>query len=222
MSTLTLILLYTAACGALSAVVAAGFMLLPGERRNALLPHLVSFATGALLGAALLALLPHALEAGGGAHGIGIALVGGIIVVLRAGEAGAVAALSRGRLRGARADRAPPGARVGHADPVGRRVPQHPRRRADRGRLHDRPAPRRGHDHRRVRARDPAGSRRPRDPAARRHVAPARAGAERRRQPRLGRGRRDRLVPAGPGARSGCRTRSPSRRPASCTWRSPT
>lgn len=80
MSTLTLILLYTAACGALSAVVAAGFMLLPAERRNALLPHLVSFATGALLGAALLALLPHALEAGGGTHGIGIALVGGIIV----------------------------------------------------------------------------------------------------------------------------------------------
>ena len=80
MSTLTLILLYTAACGALSAVVAAGFMLLPVERRNALLPHLVSFATGALLGAALLALLPHALEAGGGTHGIGIALVGGIIV----------------------------------------------------------------------------------------------------------------------------------------------
>jgi zinc and cadmium transporter len=80
MSTLTLILLYTAACGALSAVVAAGFMLLPDERRNALLPHLVSFATGALLGAALLALLPHALEAGGGTHGIGIALVGGIVV----------------------------------------------------------------------------------------------------------------------------------------------
>ncbi|MGE0029494.1 MAG: ZIP family metal transporter [Steroidobacteraceae bacterium] len=79
MSTLTLILLYTGGCGALSAVVAAGFMLMPGERRNALLPHLVSFATGALLGAALLALLPHALEAGGGAHGIGIALVGGII-----------------------------------------------------------------------------------------------------------------------------------------------
>ncbi len=80
MSTFALILLYTAACGALSALVAAGFMLLPGRRRDALLPHLVSFATGALLGAALLALLPHALGAGGGAHGIGIALAGGIIV----------------------------------------------------------------------------------------------------------------------------------------------
>src|SRR4030095_15700062 len=54
-------------------------MLLPARRRNALLPHLVSFATGALLGAALLALLPHALESGAAAHGSGIALAGGII-----------------------------------------------------------------------------------------------------------------------------------------------
>ena len=79
MSTLYAIVLLTAACGALSALVAGGFLLLSAHRRNALLPHLVSFATGALLGAALLALLPHALDAGGGAHGIGIALVGGII-----------------------------------------------------------------------------------------------------------------------------------------------
>ncbi|MGQ0429791.1 MAG: ZIP family metal transporter [Gammaproteobacteria bacterium] len=79
MSTLALILLATAACGALSAVVAGGFMLLPMAKRNALLPHLVSFATGALLGAALLALLPHAIESAPGVHGIGIALAGGII-----------------------------------------------------------------------------------------------------------------------------------------------
>jgi zinc and cadmium transporter len=73
------ILLLTGAAGALSAFIAGGFMLLPAARRDALLPHLVSFATGALLGAALLALLPHAFESGVGAHGIGIALVGGII-----------------------------------------------------------------------------------------------------------------------------------------------
>ena len=79
MSTLTLIVLFTAACGALSALIAGSFMLLPAARRNALLPHLVSFATGALLGAALLALLPHALETEVGAHGIGLALAGGII-----------------------------------------------------------------------------------------------------------------------------------------------
>lgn len=79
MSTLAPILLLTAASGAASAIIAAGFMLLPPARRNVLLPHLVSFATGALLGAALLALLPHAIESGAGTHGIGIALAGGII-----------------------------------------------------------------------------------------------------------------------------------------------
>jgi zinc and cadmium transporter len=77
--TLAPVLLLTAACGALSALAAGVFMLLSPRRRDALLPHLVSFATGALLGAALLALLPHALDAGVGTHGIGIALAGGII-----------------------------------------------------------------------------------------------------------------------------------------------
>jgi zinc and cadmium transporter len=80
MATLTLIVLFTAGCGALSALIAGAFLLLPAARRDALVPHLVSFATGALLGAALLALVPHALESGVGAHGIGIALVAGIIV----------------------------------------------------------------------------------------------------------------------------------------------
>lgn len=82
MPTLALILVFTAACGALSALIAGGFLLLPEARRNAVLPHLVSFATGALLGAALLALLPHAIEAAGAGavHGIGIALAAGIIV----------------------------------------------------------------------------------------------------------------------------------------------
>ena len=79
MSSFTTVLLLTTAAGALSAFIAGGFMLLPAAKRNALLPHLVSFATGALLGAALLALLPHALDSGVGAHGIGMALAGGII-----------------------------------------------------------------------------------------------------------------------------------------------
>jgi zinc and cadmium transporter len=78
-STLTPILFLTAACGALSALIAAGFMLLPTARRDAVLPHLVSFATGALLGAALIALLPHAVASGGDMHGIGIALACGIV-----------------------------------------------------------------------------------------------------------------------------------------------
>jgi zinc and cadmium transporter len=78
-SSVASVIFLTAISGGLSAFIAGGFMLLPARRRNALLPHLVSFATGALLGAALLALLPHALESGAGAHGIGIALAGGII-----------------------------------------------------------------------------------------------------------------------------------------------
>lgn len=80
MSTLALIVLFTAGPGAISALIASAFLLLPAARRDALVPHLVSFATGALLGAALLALVPHALESGVGAHGIGIALVAGIII----------------------------------------------------------------------------------------------------------------------------------------------
>ena len=45
-----------------------------------MLPHLVSFATGALLGAALLALIPHAVEGAGmeNVHEVGIALIAGI------------------------------------------------------------------------------------------------------------------------------------------------
>jgi zinc and cadmium transporter len=73
------VLLLTLAAGALSAFIAGVFMVLPAAKRNALLPHLVSFATGALLGAALLALLPHAFNSGASAQGIGIALAGGII-----------------------------------------------------------------------------------------------------------------------------------------------
>lgn len=81
MSTLALILGFTAAIGALSALIAGFFLMLPEARRTAILPHLVSFATGALLGAALLALLPDAIVAAGPGRtqGIGIALVAGII-----------------------------------------------------------------------------------------------------------------------------------------------
>ena len=52
--------------GVLSALAAALFLVLKESQRNHLLPHLVSFATGALLGAALLGLLPHALAAQAG------------------------------------------------------------------------------------------------------------------------------------------------------------
>ncbi len=82
MDTLLLILAFTVLSGALSATVAGAFLLLPEPRRHALLPHLVSFATGALLGAALLALLPHAIEGAGegNTHKVGAALLLGIML----------------------------------------------------------------------------------------------------------------------------------------------
>lgn len=81
MSTLALIVSFTALGGALSALVAGAFLLLPEASRQRLLPHLVSFATGALLGAALLALLPHAVDGAGpgNTHRIGLALIAGIL-----------------------------------------------------------------------------------------------------------------------------------------------
>ena len=77
--TLGWIVALTAAGGVASAMLAGVFLLLPESLRTKALPHLVSFATGALLGAALLALLPEALERVGadGAEGIGAALLAG-------------------------------------------------------------------------------------------------------------------------------------------------
>jgi zinc and cadmium transporter len=65
MSMLIWILLFCLLGGALSVIAAAVFLLLPEPLRDRLLPHAVSFAIGALLGAALLGLLPHALEGAG-------------------------------------------------------------------------------------------------------------------------------------------------------------
>ena len=74
------IVVFTALGGIASAALASAFLLLPERTSTRLLPHFVSFATGALLGAALLALLPEAMESVGadGAHGIGAALVVGL------------------------------------------------------------------------------------------------------------------------------------------------
>jgi zinc and cadmium transporter len=79
-STLTAILLFTALGGVVSAGLAGAFLLLSARSRARLMPHLVSFATGALLGAALLALLPHAMQGAGPfrSHQVGVALLAGI------------------------------------------------------------------------------------------------------------------------------------------------
>jgi zinc and cadmium transporter len=76
------IILFTALGGVLSAVAASIFLLAPGGLRLRVLPHLVSFATGALLGAALLGLLPHAIEGAGvgSIHSIGLALLIGLLI----------------------------------------------------------------------------------------------------------------------------------------------
>jgi zinc and cadmium transporter len=80
-STLGLIVVFTTLSGFVSALAASVFLALGTARRAAVLPHLVSFATGALLGAAFLGLIPHALDTmgEGGTHAVGLALLLGIL-----------------------------------------------------------------------------------------------------------------------------------------------
>jgi len=61
MSTLAWIILFSLLGGVLSVLAASVFLFLPEQWRTRLLPHFISFAIGALLGAAFLALLPHAI-----------------------------------------------------------------------------------------------------------------------------------------------------------------
>ena len=73
-------MLFAAFGGIASAAFAVVFLWMREESSVRILPHFLSFATGALLGAALLALLPEAMAAAGpaGAHGIGLTLVAGL------------------------------------------------------------------------------------------------------------------------------------------------
>jgi len=75
------IVLFCLVGGVLSVLAAAVFLLFSEALRDHLLPHLVSFATGTLLGAALLGLLPHALEgvASRDAHAIPLAVLLGLL-----------------------------------------------------------------------------------------------------------------------------------------------
>jgi zinc and cadmium transporter len=78
--TLAWILLATLFGGLLSAALASLFLLLGERRRARALPHLISFATGAMLAAALLGLLPEAMAGVGPGRiqGIGAAVLAGI------------------------------------------------------------------------------------------------------------------------------------------------
>jgi zinc and cadmium transporter len=80
LNTLVWITLATVASGVLSCLAASLFLALPARQRETLVPHMVSFATGALLGAALLGLIPHAVIGAGSdkVHEVGIALIAGI------------------------------------------------------------------------------------------------------------------------------------------------
>jgi zinc and cadmium transporter len=72
----------TGGAGLASALVASAFIALPEAARRALVPHLVSFATGALLGAALLGFLPAAVTGAGPANAptVGVVVLGGLLV----------------------------------------------------------------------------------------------------------------------------------------------
>ncbi len=74
------IVVFAAFGGIASAAFAVAFLWVSEERSARILPHCVSFATGALLGAALLALLPAAIGGAGigGAHALGLTLVLGL------------------------------------------------------------------------------------------------------------------------------------------------
>lgn len=79
MSLLAWIVLFSLLGGVLSVLAAAVFLLLPDAARNRVLPHFVSFAIGALLGAAFLALLPHAMRGVEDFHALGLTVLLGIL-----------------------------------------------------------------------------------------------------------------------------------------------
>ena len=80
MPLLLTIIVFAALGGIASAAFAVLLLWVPEVHSVRILPQFVSFATGALLGAALLALLPEAMAGAGprGAHAIGLTLIAGL------------------------------------------------------------------------------------------------------------------------------------------------
>ncbi|MGD8784077.1 MAG: ZIP family metal transporter [Thioalkalispiraceae bacterium] len=81
MSLFAWIIIFSFIGGIFSAIAAAVFLLFPDRIRQAMLPHFVSFAIGALLGAAFLALIPHTLTEANGIefHELGLTLLIGVL-----------------------------------------------------------------------------------------------------------------------------------------------
>lgn len=75
------IILFSLLGGVLSVLAASVFLLIPEPWRSRMLPHSVSFAIGALLGAAFLALLPHAItgEHKVDVHDLGLTVLVGML-----------------------------------------------------------------------------------------------------------------------------------------------
>jgi zinc and cadmium transporter len=82
MNDLFWIILFSLLSGVLSVLAASLFLILPTKYRNKAIPHFVSFATGALLGAAFLALIPHALDNPSivDVHNIGLTILLGVLL----------------------------------------------------------------------------------------------------------------------------------------------
>lgn len=81
MDLLLWIIVFSLIGGLLSVVLASTFLLLSEKTRNVAVPHLVSFAIGALLGASFLGLIPHALDPKFAIdpHDIGLTLLLGLL-----------------------------------------------------------------------------------------------------------------------------------------------
>lgn len=79
MGTLVWIILFCIIGGVLSVMVAGIFLLLSDAVRRRVMPPLISFATGALLGAAFLAILPHAFSEGADVHTVSAVVLAGIM-----------------------------------------------------------------------------------------------------------------------------------------------
>ncbi|NLE02421.1 MAG: ZIP family metal transporter [Fibrobacter sp.] len=78
--TFTLILLFTLLGSVISVSVAAVFLVVPSKIRQGLIPNLVSYAAGTLLGAAFIGLLPKALNYSVEPNRIMISLLVGILL----------------------------------------------------------------------------------------------------------------------------------------------
>jgi len=76
MSTLAWILLFAGGGSLLALTLSAGLLVLPAAAQQALVPKLIGYAAGVLLGAAFLGLLPHALDLAGSHQPLTVTLFG--------------------------------------------------------------------------------------------------------------------------------------------------